>query len=159
MLGAQGARKGRSDKDLAREARAALQLTPMGEEQWLQRADRIAPPFRRWVEIARILAADPHIVLLDEPSAGVGHSDTAHLMEVIALMRERNLGVLLVTHDVSLAASLCNRIVVMHNGRVLATDTPARILTDPEVIVTYLGEKGRRAAAVALEHKKTEVAH
>ena len=140
---------------MAEAAREALARTPLDESLWLERADRIAPPDRRWVEIARVLAADPTVVLLDEPSAGFGTHDTARLFETITSMRSQGIGVLLVTHDVSLAASLSDKIVVMHNGRELATGDPADILTNEEVIVTYLGEKGRRAATAALSRSQS----
>jgi sulfate-transporting ATPase len=95
---------------------------------------------RRLVGIARAVASGPSVVLLDEPAAGLDENETADLARLIrGLADERNMGVLLVEHDVSLVMSTCDRIVVIDFGRQIAAGTPAEIREDPAVRDAYLG--------------------
>jgi sulfate-transporting ATPase len=95
---------------------------------------------RRQVGIARAVACGPSVVLLDEPAAGLDQNESAELSGLIRrLADDRNMGVLLVEHDVGLVMSTCDRIVVIDFGRVIASGTPAEIRTDPAVRAAYLG--------------------
>jgi sulfate-transporting ATPase len=95
---------------------------------------------RRLVGIARTVASGPSVVLLDEPAAGLDENESADLARLIRrLADERNMGVLLVEHDVSLVMSTCDRIVVIDFGRVIASGTPAEIRGDQAVRDAYLG--------------------
>jgi len=95
---------------------------------------------RRLVGIARAVASGPSIVMLDEPAAGLDESETRELARLIRrLAEERQMGVLLVEHDVSLVMSTCDRIVVVDFGQVIATGTPAEIREHPRVRAAYLG--------------------
>jgi sulfate-transporting ATPase len=95
---------------------------------------------RRLVGIARTVASGPSVVMLDEPAAGLDEKESAELALLIRrLADERNMGVLLVEHDVSLVMSTCDRVVVIDFGAVIASGTPAEIRADPAVRDAYLG--------------------
>jgi len=95
---------------------------------------------RRLVGIARTVASGPSVVMLDEPAAGLDENETVELARLIRrLADERNMGVLLVEHDVSLVMSTCDRVVVIDFGCVIASGTPAEISDDQAVRDAYLG--------------------
>jgi branched-chain amino acid transport system ATP-binding protein len=96
---------------------------------------------KRKLELAILLAADPAVVLLDEPMAGVSLEDVGGLTEVIAgVHREEEKTVLMVEHHMDVLLGLADRVAVMHHGRLLALDTPARVTSDPAVQRAYLGD-------------------
>lgn len=96
---------------------------------------------KRKVEIAMLLAADPAVILLDEPMAGVGSGDVAGLSEVIRRMhRESGRTVLMVEHHMEVVLGLVDRVAVMHHGSLLAVDTPEAVMANPLVQSAYLGE-------------------
>lgn len=96
---------------------------------------------QRRLEIARALATDPFILLLDEPAAGMNPQETKELNELIVRLRnEEDLSILLIEHDMSLVMSLAENIYVMDYGELIATGTPAEISRNRRVIEAYLGE-------------------
>lgn len=97
---------------------------------------------QRKLEIARALATNPRILLLDEPAAGMNPQETRDLMELIEFIREKfDLTILLIEHDMNLVMGICERIVVLDYGQIIAEGNPESIKTNPRVIKAYLGEE------------------
>ncbi len=96
---------------------------------------------QRKLEIARAMATEPKLLLLDEPAAGMNPNETAELMETIRLVRDRfDMTILLIEHDMKLVAGICERLTVLNFGRVLKQGETSEVLHDPEVIKAYLGD-------------------
>ena len=91
------------------------------------------------LEIARALAAEPKIILLDEPAAGLNAVETTALEELIRKIAEQGITVMLVEHDMKLVMNISDRLLVLNYGRVLAEGTPEQIRANPDVIAAYLG--------------------
>lgn len=96
---------------------------------------------QRKLEIARALATDPKLLLLDEPAAGMNPNETGSLMEMIQFVREKfHMTILLIEHDMKLVSGICEKLTVLNFGEVLAQGKTADVLNDPQVITAYLGE-------------------
>ena len=109
------------------------------------KADQLASnlPYgqQRKLEIARALATDMKLLLLDEPAAGMNPTETAELLDCIRIIRERfNVAILLIEHDMSLVMNICERIQVIDYGRTIAAGLPDEIAHNPDVIAAYLGK-------------------
>lgn len=97
---------------------------------------------QRRLEIARALATEPKLLLLDEPAAGMNPQETKELMEMIRWIREKfDLSILLIEHDMSLVMGVCERIYVLEYGCLIAEGTPDEIKNNKRVIEAYLGEE------------------
>lgn len=121
----------------------ALELLEIFDMQMLakQKAQSLSYGQQRKLEIARALATNPKILLLDEPAAGMNPKETAELMEIIKIIREKfKIAILLIEHDMKLVMGICEKIYVLNFGRLIASGSPQEIQNNKEVIKAYLGE-------------------
>jgi branched-chain amino acid transport system ATP-binding protein len=124
-------------EDKAREVLDLLDLREVGAEA----ARNLPYGLQRRVEIARALAAEPKLILLDEPAAGLNPTETEELIAVIRrIHQDYGLAIFLVEHDMKVVMSICQRIQVLGRGRTLASGTPAEIRGDRRVVEAYLGK-------------------
>jgi branched-chain amino acid transport system ATP-binding protein len=105
-----------------------------------ERAKILSGGQRKLLELARVLMADPAIILLDEPTAGVNASLVEVIIERIQALNRRGTTFLVIEHNMDLVARLCGRVVVMATGRVLCQGPPREVASDPRVIEAYLGK-------------------
>jgi ABC-type branched-subunit amino acid transport system ATPase component len=134
-LGAGRARRGSSH-------RHALQtLAQLGIDRLADRyAGTLSYGDQRRLEIARALAAEPRFLLLDEPAAGMNEAESAELGTAVqAIRKEHGCGVLVVEHDLRLIMRICDHVVVLNEGEVIASGSPGDVRTDPAVVAAYIG--------------------
>lgn len=119
-------------------AREILELVGL---QGLEQETSINLPYgyQKRLELARALAADPAVLLLDEPVAGLSPEEKVDMVELVRKVRSLGISVLLVEHDVKFVASLADRVVVLNYGRVIAEGIPDDVLRRPEVVAAYIG--------------------
>lgn len=129
-------REEREVRESAREILEFLGISGLADAE----AVRLSYGQQRIVELGRALACEPRVLLLDEPAAGLNIRETAGVGTLIGRIRERNVTVLLVEHDMSLVMDISDEIVVLSYGQKIAEDMPHAIQKDPEVIRVYLGE-------------------
>jgi branched-chain amino acid transport system ATP-binding protein len=132
-------RAGREDRAAAEKAHALVALLGLGP---VARKLVSELPFgtQKRVELARALAAEPRLLLLDEPASGLNHEEVGELAGVIRDVRERlSLTVLLVEHHMGLVMAVSDRVVALNFGRVIAAGVPAEVREHPEVVSAYLG--------------------
>src|SRR5690606_39538593 len=94
---------------------------------------------QRLVELARAIAGEPSVLLLDEPAAGLNAAETRFLAEVLASLRDEGVAILVVDHKIDFLDSTCRRLVVLQLGRVIAEGPPAEVWRHEDVIAAYLG--------------------
>jgi len=121
-------------------ATAALDRVGLGD-RGLWPAGLLSHGDKRKLELAMLLSADPRVILLDEPMAGVSHEDVDGLVELVrSVHRDEGVTVLLVEHRMEVVVGLAERIAVMHHGALLAFDTPDVVMKDETVQTAYLGD-------------------
>ncbi len=127
----------------SRQARqlARTTLEDLGIEMWSDRpAGSLPYGHERRAEVARALAMNPKFLLLDEPAAGMDERESAELLHILApVPKKKNLGMLIVDHDMNLIMQLCDRLQVLNYGRTIGEGTPEEVRRIPEVIEAYLG--------------------
>lgn len=95
---------------------------------------------QRKLEIARAMATNPKVLLLDEPAAGMNPTETEELMKTIKLIRDKfNIAILLIEHDMKLVLGICERLIVLDHGNVIASGDPHEVVNNPTVVTAYLG--------------------
>jgi branched-chain amino acid transport system ATP-binding protein len=133
-------RSRREEKRIRQKAQEILEFVGLGE-RGSGRSASLPFGLQRILEIARALATEPRLLLLDEPASGLNAAETRDLGGLIRRIRDTGITVVLVEHDMSLTMEICDEILVMDYGRVLAEGSPQEIQQNPEVIAAYLGEE------------------
>lgn len=128
------------EKEMDEEAMNLLKVFDLDKECDFK-ASNLPYGKQRKLEIARALATEPKLLLLDEPAAGMNPNETAELMDTIRFVRDNfNMTVLLIEHDMKLVSGICEKLTVLNFGQVLREGATSDVLHDPAVIKAYLGE-------------------
>ena len=128
----------REDKQCLARAEELLRLVDLWEERY-EYASSLPYGKQRRLEIARALALDLSLLLLDEPAAGMNEQETQELLEIVRKLKQMNTTILLIEHDMKFVMNICERIYVLDYGRVIADGTPKEISSNQAVIDAYLG--------------------
>jgi branched-chain amino acid transport system ATP-binding protein len=146
----------KKEKELTEQAQEFLGVFNLQDRQG-EIAKNLPYGEQRRLEIARALAANPKLLLLDEPAAGMNSKEIVSLMELIHFIRNKfNLTILLIEHQMRVVMGVCERITVMDFGEVIARGTPEEIQADTKVVEAYLG-RGAAALAQKLSGKRSHV--
>ena len=128
------------EKEIEEKAMELLQVFGL-EKEAQYKASNLPYGKQRKLEIARALATDPCLLLLDEPAAGMNPNETKELMDTIRFVREQfHMTILLIEHDMKLVSGICEKLTVLNFGQILAQGSTAEVLKNPQVITAYLGE-------------------
>jgi ABC-type branched-subunit amino acid transport system ATPase component len=130
----------REAREARTEAQRWLEAVGLGADRDTP-AGRLGPGKARLVEVARALATQPRVLLMDEPAAGLSDAEMEHLEAVIREVRSAGITVVLVDHHANLVLGLCDQITVLASGEVIASGTPEEVRHDAVVINTYLGRR------------------
>jgi len=130
----------KEERELDKQAKSILSVFGLLEVA-NEYAENLPYGKQRKLEIARALATEPKILLLDEPAAGMNPIETEELMDTIKLVKDKfNISILLIEHDMKLVMGICERIIVLNYGKIIAEGNPKEIQNNKDVIIAYLGE-------------------
>ena len=127
------------ERALQERAREVLELCALSDKASLL-AGQLSGGQQKLLELARVLMIDPQMILLDEPAAGVNPSLLETLMERVQLLHRRGITFLLIEHNMDLVMRVCQHVIVMAQGQVLAQGTPQEVQDNPQVLDAYLGQ-------------------
>lgn len=128
------------EKEMDEKAMELLKVFGL-EEEALYKASNLPYGKQRKLEIARALATEPKLLLLDEPAAGMNPNETGELMDTIRFVRDEfKMTILLIEHDMKLVSGICEELTVLNFGQILAQGETSEVLNSPQVINAYLGE-------------------
>lgn len=128
------------EKEMTEKARELLKVFDLDDKEHYL-ASNLPYGAQRKLEIARALATNPKLLLLDEPAAGMNPNETKELMDTIRFVRDEfDMTILLIEHDMKLVSGICEELTVLNFGQVLAQGKTSDVLNNPEVIKAYLGE-------------------
>lgn len=128
----------REEKNATEQAMRELAFVGL-ENMWNNQAKNLSYGNQRLLEIARALATKPRLLILDEPAGGMNEHETQQLIQLIFAIQKRGISILLIEHDMSLVMKVCDNLVVLEYGAVIATGTPEQIKKNPAVVAAYLG--------------------
>jgi branched-chain amino acid transport system ATP-binding protein len=128
----------REEQEAIGNALRELEFVGLGD-QATNKAKNLSYGNQRLLEIARALAAQPKLIVLDEPAGGMNAQETADLVELIKEIKKRGITVLLIEHDMSLVMRICEQIIVLEHGALIAQGSPEVVQNNPRVIEAYLG--------------------